>query len=72
MLTELLNDHENLFGILRKDIGHQEDHSDLGTIDFLTGILEQQESTAWILRRYLSCFKLLFNYDYCHVPIEKS
>jgi starvation-inducible DNA-binding protein len=54
MLTELLNDHEKVVRTIRKDLDHQEDHLDVGTIDFLTGIIEQHESTAWILRRYLS------------------
>jgi len=54
MLRELLQDHETVIIEIRKDIvkcsGKNED---AGTIDFLTGIMEQHETTAWILRRYL-------------------
>lgn len=55
MLKELLNDHETVTQQLRKDISESDSkNKDLGTTDFLTGLLEQHESTAWILRRYLS------------------
>lgn len=54
MLKELLEDHETLIVELRKDIDVcQEKNRDAGTTDFLTGIMEQHETTAWILRRYL-------------------
>jgi starvation-inducible DNA-binding protein len=40
---------------LRKDIKtSEEENADLGTADFLTAMLLEHESTAWILRRYLS------------------
>lgn len=55
MLTELLNDHKTIIYELRKDIDicTIECH-DAGTADLLTGILQQHESIAWVLRRYLS------------------
>lgn len=54
MLTELLTDHEILISELRKDIDiSADDNHDAGTADLLTGILQQHESFAWILRRYL-------------------
>ncbi len=55
MLTELLNDHKTIIYELRKDIDtcSNECH-DAGTADLLTGILQQHETIAWILRRYLS------------------
>lgn len=55
MILELLSDHEMLIAELRKDIDlcATENH-DAGTADLLTGILQQHESFAWILRRYLS------------------
>ena len=55
MLTELLNDHKTIMYELRKDIDicTIECH-DAGTADLLTGILQQHESIAWVLRRYLS------------------
>ena len=54
MLTELLADHEILIAELRKDIDiSTNDNHDAGTADLLTGILQQHETIAWILRRYL-------------------
>jgi starvation-inducible DNA-binding protein len=55
MLKELLGNHEQLISDMRKDIeGATEKSKDIGTIDFLTGLMEQHETTAWILRRYLN------------------
>lgn len=55
MLKELLGDHEALIVELRKDIEIcDEINNDAGTTDFLTGVMEQHETTAWILRRYLN------------------
>ncbi len=55
MLSELLSDHETLISELRKDIDVcSEDCHDAGSADMLTKILLQHESTAWIIRRYLS------------------
>ncbi len=54
MLAELLSDHEYLVAELRKDIDLSTDeHHDAGTADLLTGIMQQHETIAWILRRYL-------------------
>lgn len=54
MLTELLSNHESLVAELRKDIDLSTDENhDAGTADLLTGIMQQHETTAWILRRYL-------------------
>lgn len=55
MLKELLADHESVIKHLRKDVEECGDKfKDAGTADFLTGMMEQHETTAWILRRYLS------------------
>ena len=55
MMKELLHDHDSVIGLLRKDIDVcTKKNNDVGTVDFLTGILQQHETTAWILRRYLS------------------
>jgi starvation-inducible DNA-binding protein len=55
MLTELLNDHETVIVSLRKGIDISEkENKDIGTADFLTGMLQEHETIAWILRRYLS------------------
>lgn len=55
MLQELLTDHETLIKLLRKQlIACDEKYQDAGTTDFLTGIMEEHETIAWILRRYLN------------------
>ena len=54
MLRELLKDHEFVIVQLRKDIDECANKcEDSGTADFLTGLMEQHETIAWILRRYL-------------------
>jgi starvation-inducible DNA-binding protein len=55
MVTELVSDHQTLIYELRKDIDicANECH-DAGTADLLTGILQQHETIAWVLGRYLS------------------
>lgn len=55
MLKELLNDHESVVKELRKDIDCCSDkYHDAGTADFLTGLMEEHETIAWTLRRYLN------------------
>ncbi|MDM1048862.1 Dps family protein [Sphingobacterium hotanense] len=53
-IKELLNDFESLIITLREDIKLAEDHGDSGTEDFLVGILEKHEKTAWMLRAHVS------------------
>ena len=54
-LQELLNDHETIIIQLRKDIDDcTNKYKDAGTADFLTSLMEQHETIAWILRRYLN------------------
>lgn len=54
-IRELLTDHESVIIQLRKNIDEcTEKNKDAGTADFLTGLMEQHETTAWILRRYLA------------------
>ena len=54
MMKELLKDHDSLIVELRKDIEESDKNKDAGTTDFLTGIMQEHETTAWILRRYLN------------------
>ncbi len=55
MIKELLKDHETVIIQFRKDT---EDctvkYLDAGTTDFITGLMEQHETIAWTLRRYLN------------------
>lgn len=54
MMKELLKDYDTLISEIRKDIDESSKNKDGGTTDFLTGILQDHETTAWILRRYLN------------------
>lgn len=55
ILLELLSDHETLTRQLRKNVTDCSDKfKDAGTADFLTGLMEQHETSAWVLRRYLN------------------
>ena len=55
MLKELLDDYETIIIQLRKDIElSSTKNKDAGTTDFLTGIIQDHETTAWVLRRYLN------------------
>ena len=55
MIKELLENHETIIISLRKSVDHCADKfGDAGTADFLTGLMEQHETIAWTLRRYLN------------------
>ncbi|CAN5365637.1 Dps family protein [soil metagenome] len=53
MVQTLLADHESVVKNLRSDIGKLGKMDDVGTEDFLTGLLEQHEKMAWMLRAHL-------------------
>ncbi len=55
MIKNLLLDHESIISQLREDqeaVGDKYD--DAGTCDFLTGLMEQHEKMAWMLRSFLA------------------
>jgi starvation-inducible DNA-binding protein len=53
-LQHLLEDHESIIRNLRKLITvFAEEHKDLGTSDFVTGLMEKHEKMAWFVRSYL-------------------
>ena len=55
MLEELLKDHETIAKTMRKKIDVCEDDcKDKGTADFITGLMQEHESMAWEIRRYLA------------------
>jgi len=55
MIKELLKDHESVIITLRKAIDDCDGQfEDKGTADFLTGLMQEHETLAWTLRRYLS------------------
>ena len=54
MLANLLADHEAVIRTLRGDLETVGDrYRDAGTNDFLTGLMEQHEKMAWMLRAFL-------------------
>ncbi|MFT3801205.1 MAG: DNA starvation/stationary phase protection protein [Burkholderiaceae bacterium] len=53
MLKSLLGVHEHVIRELRKDVDAASDNKDEGTADFLTGLMEQHEKMAWMVRAHL-------------------
>ena len=54
MIANLLADHEAVIRQLRGDLETCADkYHDMGTNDFLTGLMEQHEKMAWMLRAFL-------------------
>jgi starvation-inducible DNA-binding protein len=54
MIYNLLNDHEAAIRSLRIDADVTADkHHDMGTNDFLIGLMEKHEKMAWMLRSFL-------------------
>jgi starvation-inducible DNA-binding protein len=54
MLQNLLVDHEAVIRQLRVDVdATAEEYGDMGTSDFLTGLMEDHEKMAWMLRAHL-------------------
>ena len=54
MIAELLGDHEAIIRALRQDIEKTDQLGDVGTNDFLTGLLEKHEKASWMLRSFLA------------------
>jgi starvation-inducible DNA-binding protein len=52
MLANLLADHEAVIRTLRTDAETAAKHNDMGTNDFLIGLMEKHEKTAWMLRSF--------------------
>jgi starvation-inducible DNA-binding protein len=59
-IKELLADHEAIIIKLRENIHpFADDFHDLGTGDFITGLMEKHEKMAWFLRSHFrACLKL--------------
>ncbi|MFN7936266.1 MAG: DNA starvation/stationary phase protection protein [Bryobacteraceae bacterium] len=54
MASLLLADHESIIRQIREDIGVVDDKlGDVGTADFLTGLLQDHEKMAWFLRAHV-------------------
>ena len=53
-IKELLQDHESILIRLRENINRfADEYKDIGSSDFLTGILKDHEKMAWFLRSHL-------------------
>jgi len=53
-IKELLIDHESVIMRLRENVNRfANDWNDVGTSDFITGLLETHEKMAWMLRSHL-------------------
>ncbi|MCT7952485.1 DNA starvation/stationary phase protection protein [Ancylothrix sp. C2] len=54
MVSRLVDDHEQIIRNLREHINQcDEQYKDQGTADFLTGLMEQHEEMAWMLRSFI-------------------
>jgi starvation-inducible DNA-binding protein len=54
MVSRLVQDHEQVIRNLREDIDRcGDEHHDEGTADFLTGLMEEHEEMAWMLRSFI-------------------
>lgn len=54
MVENLVADHEQVIRSLREHIDQcSEKYHDQGTADFLTGLMEQHEEMAWMLRSFI-------------------
>ena len=53
-LKDLLEDHESIIIHLRENINRfANDFNDLGTSDFITGLMQDHEKMAWFLRSHV-------------------
>lgn len=52
-ISDLLSDHENIIIFIREQINKIDKLEDFGSSDFLTGLMEKHEKTAWMLRAHL-------------------
>ena len=54
MISRLLTDHESIIQNLRAGLEDSADkYGDMGTSDFLTGLMEKHEKMAWMLRSFV-------------------
>ncbi len=53
-LKELLTDHECIIIFLRENIhAFSKEYHDLGSSDFITGLMEEHEKMAWFIRSHI-------------------
>ena len=52
-IADLLHDHEVIIDFLAESVVEIEAFQDISTSDFLVGLIEQHQKTAWMLRSHL-------------------
>ena len=53
-IEELLTDHQQIIVILRENVNRFATHfHDVGSSDFITGLMKMHEKTAWMLRAHI-------------------
>lgn len=52
-IADLLNDYQSIIIYIREQLDSLEDEIDQGTEDFVIGLMESHEKTAWMLRAHL-------------------
>lgn len=64
MVSSLIDDHEQVIRNMRSHVDEcSEKFSDQGTADFLTGLMEQHEEIAWMLRSFIEGDAVVANGD---------
>ena len=53
MVANLVADHESVIRALREDIEIADDHDDVAVEDYFTGLLQDHQKMAWLLRAHL-------------------
>lgn len=54
LIKKLLSDHESIIEFIRGNIDEfATAHNDVGTSDYITGLMEKHEKIAWMLRAHL-------------------
>ncbi|MEO0564351.1 MAG: DNA starvation/stationary phase protection protein [Chloroflexota bacterium] len=53
MVANLVADHESVIRALREDIEVADDHDDVAVEDYFTGLLQDHQKMAWLLRAHL-------------------
>ena len=55
LITDLLADHESIIMFIRSNVNRfGNEWNDAGSSDFITGLMENHEKMAWMLRAHLS------------------
>jgi starvation-inducible DNA-binding protein len=54
LIKYLLSDHESIIEFIRGNVDtFADEHKDVGTSDYITGLMEKHEKIAWMLRAHI-------------------